>query len=79
MGRTSSGLSAELGGAAARSVITWSAAQWPNVLEVSVSGGNFEFAGGDPVPVSYYYQDYGSGATISLAWTPIGIPITPMP
>ena len=65
--RVNAGISAELGGAANRTAIDWSNAQWPNVLELAVSGGSLQFASGDPIPVSYYYQDYDSAATISFS------------
>ncbi len=65
--REIAGLSVELGGAANRTTINWSNAQWPNVLELTVSGGNLQFVSGDPIPVSYYYQDYDSAATISFS------------
>ena len=51
-------------------ISTWSAAQWPNVLELTVSGGNLQFAANDPIPVSYHYQDYGSIATMSFSLDP---------
>jgi hypothetical protein len=65
--RPLAGISAELGGTANRTAIDLSNAQWPNVLELGVSGGNLQFAIGDPIPVSYYFQDYDSAATISFS------------
>ncbi|MCC6124161.1 MAG: hypothetical protein IT426_04320 [Pirellulales bacterium] len=62
--RNSAGLSADLGGAANRTDINWSNASWPNLLELAVSGGNFQFMSGDPIPAAYYYQDHDSVATI---------------
>jgi pimeloyl-ACP methyl ester carboxylesterase len=65
--REIAGLSVELGGTANRTDIDWSAAEWPNVLELTVGGSNLEFVSGDPIPVSYYYQDFDCGATISFS------------
>jgi hypothetical protein len=65
--RQLAGLSAELGGTANRTAIDLSNAQWPNVMELAVSGGDLQFASGDQIPVSYYYQDYDSAATITFS------------
>jgi len=65
--RPGTGVSAALGGAAVRSAVDWSAADWPSILELTVDAADLPFAAGQPIPVSYYYQDYSRPATITFA------------
>lgn len=65
--RPASGLSTELGGTSNRAAVNWSAAQWPNIVEVDVSASDLQFDVGEPISVTYYYQEPDSSAEITLS------------
>jgi hypothetical protein len=65
--RAADGLSVELGGTAHRTAINYSNAKWPNVLQLGVVGASLTFDVGDPIPLTYYYEDYDSAAAISFS------------
>jgi hypothetical protein len=64
--RPTDGVSEDLGGTAARAAVSPEHPAWPNVLELTVSGGETNFAFGEPIPVSLYRQDADSGSTITF-------------
>ncbi len=64
--RPAAGLSDQLGGAASGADVDWSAAAWPNLLELRLAGASSTFSLGQTVPVTYYHQDADSGATVSF-------------
>jgi len=59
-------LLAALGGTAVRSGINWSNAQWPNLMELQVNPDDLQLEAGEPIHLSYYYQDCRDAATITF-------------
>ena len=76
--RPDEGLSQTVGGTADRASVDFTGATWPNLLEWQVdtaslaAGGTaaFSFIVGESIPVTYYYQDIDSDATLSFTFDP---------
>lgn len=65
--RPVAGLSQELGGDAVRADVDWSAANWPNLLDLHVVGGEQTFVAGQAISVGYYHHDADSSATVTFS------------
>ena len=64
--RSSEGLSHAVGGDAQRSAIDFSGAAWPSLLDLQIDTDDLEFIAGEPIPVTYFHQDFDSDATVGF-------------
>lgn len=64
--RPAAGIATSLGGEAGRTDIDWTAAAWPNVLNMTVDATGTQVAKGDSFRVAYWYQDFDSDSTTTF-------------
>ena len=64
--RPTAGVTTDVGGTGTRTAVDWTAANWPNVLELTVDAASLEFEVGEAIPVDYYFQDADSNADLTF-------------
>ena len=63
--RPAAGVSSDFGGGAHRTALSWTMANWPNLLQLRLDAPPGQLLTGNPIPVSYYHQDVDGADTIS--------------
>ncbi|MCA9078103.1 MAG: hypothetical protein KDA93_23945, partial [Planctomycetaceae bacterium] len=65
--RPGDGVAQSLGGQGLRNNLNWTAANWPNLLDFTVTTSDLDLNVGEFIPVSYFYQDADSNADVEFS------------